>query len=413
MRWRHPAGPFVPDEQQPLLMRPRRIDDDPARAFFLASEGIFLQWEGGAWVQAPRRFGLDLNRNFPGHWSPFSMFGMDGGDYALSEPESRAAVDAFAARPSLGAALTNHTYTGCLLTQPYREASPLGKHDLELMEWLAREAVEGTGYPVYKVHPEFTYDARNPIGGVWADTLATVFGVPGYTLELWNPLAWAGIEAEKPLDFLLKPTLEGLRKLVARCVEDGLARPWAPFMHPQLGEVELGGLEYLRTVRNPPEPLLAQECERGFVIADRLRRALPAVVPALEVESQGDGLWAVTLTLENQGFLSSSGLAHGAAQRGCPPVSASLRAGQGLALLQGPAEQALEHIEGWGMGCVVYGRNPLYPSLGHRGQRVRARWWLRGEGEVEIDWRGGRGGQGALSASLQRGLKGSFGKVES
>ena len=47
------------------------------------------------------------------------MFGMDSGDYPLSEPESRATVEAFRARPRIAAAVTNHTYTGCILTHPY------------------------------------------------------------------------------------------------------------------------------------------------------------------------------------------------------------------------------------------------------------------------------------------------------
>ena len=80
---------------------------------------------GVEWKQAPRRFGLDLNRNFPSHWEPFSMFGMDGGMFSLSEPESRALIDAFTQRPFIAAALTNHTYTGAILTQPSRENSRL------------------------------------------------------------------------------------------------------------------------------------------------------------------------------------------------------------------------------------------------------------------------------------------------
>ena len=70
-------------------MRHRRLDDRPEDAFFFCSEGTFIHWDGVAWVDAPREFGLDLNRNFPGSWAPFRMFGMDGGAYPLSEPESR------------------------------------------------------------------------------------------------------------------------------------------------------------------------------------------------------------------------------------------------------------------------------------------------------------------------------------
>lgn len=109
MRWRHPAGPYVADPDVPLFMRPRRLEDDPREAWFVAEEGELVDWDGHRWTPAPREHGLDLNRNFPSHWAPFEMFGMDSGLYALDAPESRAIVDTFAARPRIAAAVSNHT----------------------------------------------------------------------------------------------------------------------------------------------------------------------------------------------------------------------------------------------------------------------------------------------------------------
>ena len=146
MRRRHPAGAWVGEQ----LPRPRTLDDDPSAAYFLESEGQFLNWDGVRWTTAAREFGLDMNRNFPGSWKRFSMFGMDGGDYPLSEPESRAVVEAFRARPRISAALTNHTYTGCILTQPYRQDTPLGDPDIRLMESLAGQAIADTGYRCFR-----------------------------------------------------------------------------------------------------------------------------------------------------------------------------------------------------------------------------------------------------------------------
>ncbi len=163
LRWRHPAGPWVPEEDNPQLMRQRRLEDDPERAYFVTGEGEFLNWDGVRWTGAPREFGLDLNRNFPGSWAPFSMFGMDGGDYPLSAPESRALVEAFRARRRVAAALTNHTYTGCILTQPYRKDSPIPDGDVRLMERLAKASIEGTGYACYRVCPDFMYDPARPL----------------------------------------------------------------------------------------------------------------------------------------------------------------------------------------------------------------------------------------------------------
>ena len=191
VRWRHPAGPFVVDEQCPLHMRARTLSDDPTQAYFVAEEGQFLNWDGQRWTMAPREFGLDLNRNFPGNWAPASMFGMDAGTFPGSAPEARAVLDAFAARPNIGAVITNHTFSGVLLTAPYRADSELTESDLLLMQALAKDAVEGTTYSAVPVQPDFAYDPKSPIRGVWADSLATVFGLPGYTLEIWDPFAAA------------------------------------------------------------------------------------------------------------------------------------------------------------------------------------------------------------------------------
>ena len=120
---------------------------------------------------------------------------------SLSETESRAVVDAFASRPRTAAALTYHTFTGALLTQPYRKNTPLNKVDIRLMNAIGEQAVKGTDYRVIKIYPDFVYDEDSDVVGVWSDTLSTVFGVPGYTLELWDPFKRNGLENPHPASF--------------------------------------------------------------------------------------------------------------------------------------------------------------------------------------------------------------------
>lgn len=401
MRWRHPAGPFVSDPEHPLGVRQRRLDDPADQAWFLCSEGRFLQWDGHRWGVASRRFGLDLNRNFPGSWAPFSMFGMDGGRYPLSEPESRAVVDAFAARSHICAAVSNHTYTGCLLTQPYRKDSPLGKPDQRLMERLARDSVRGTGYRVFRTYPDFAYDLDKSIVGVWSDTIATVFGVPGFTLELWDPYAQAGVTIEKPALAFMEPDLDQVQALMAHFAsQPGGLHPWRKVQHPQLGEVEVGGLEYMRTIRNPPEALLAEECQRAFVVVDRLRKALPQVRASARCVAQEGALRCLELQLENLGCLSTSGLHHGEAIGASLPVSAQLTLPEGVSLVRGVAAASLPHMDGWGSMQADGAAHPIYPSLPERGHRSTAQWWLRGSGAVQIDWQAGRAGRGTLTLKI-------------
>ena len=400
MRWRHEAGPWVVDPESPMWMRHRTLDDDPADAFFFCGEGSFIHWDGVAWSDAPREFGLDLNRNFPGSWEPFRMFGMDGGAYPLSEPESRSVVDAVAARPNIAVALTNHTYTGCILTQPYRDPSPLGTADIDLFESLATGAVEGTGYRVIKTHPDFVYDPKTVIVGVWSDTLSTTFGIPGYTLELWNPYGFAGIEIEKPAEFFKKPDPKLIRTLIEAFAKNPeMISPWQEFDHPQLGSVEVGGIDYMRTVRNPPEALLPAEVARGAIVADRMLASTPELRVSLVASADGD-ITIVEAVVENLGFLPTAASAHAETLELVAPIRLDAQLGDGVELIDGEVTQTLGHLEGWGSLQVGPSRHAIYPGLGPRGPRARARWVLRGSGQITVTWTAVRAGCGADSIEI-------------
>lgn len=397
MRWRHPAGPWVRDPDSPMWMRHRTLDDDPSEAFFFCSEGTFIHWDGVKWSDAPREFGLDLNRNFPGSWEPFRMFGMDGGAFPLSEPESRAVVDAVAARPNIAAALTNHTYTGCILTQPYRDPSPLSTADIDLFESLATVAAEGTGYRVIKTHPDFVYDPKVNIVGVWSDTLSTTFGVPGYTLELWNPYGFAGIEIEKPAEFFRKPDPAMIKTLIEAFARNPDAvTSWETFEHPQLGSVEIGGIDYMRTVRNPPEALLPAEVGRGATVADRMLASTPDLNVTLSARAEG-GVTVIEAVLENHGFLPTAASAHAEKLELVPPIRIEISTPEGVTLVSGDAIQVAGHLDGWGSLQVGPSRHAVYPGLGPRGPRARVQWVVSGRGRVAVSWRAPRAGSGEAS----------------
>ncbi len=278
---------------------------------------------------------------------------------------------------------------------PGRKDTPLPASDMAVMQRLAHDAVEGTGYRVFKVYPEFMYDPDKPIIGTWDDTLSATIGIVAYTLELWDPYTWAGTPVDKPVDMWSDPDPAVMEALVDQAVREGAYQPWMASRHAQLGDVEVGGIDDLRTVRNPPVRLLPAECERGFTVADRIRRALPRVEARLEVEREGE-LLVVTLVLENLGALPTSSLRRAEAIGTAPAVRAELLPGDGQTVVHGPAEQGLHHLDGWYK--AGFDRSALYPSLAGRGHRAVARWTVRGAGPVRVRWCGGRGGAGEVSA---------------
>lgn len=404
MRWRHPAGPLVQDEDVPLFMRPRRLDDDPEDAYFMCAEGEFINWDGSSWTDAASLYGIDFNRNFPSNWKPFSMFGMDAGAYSASEPETRAVLDAFAKHTQIAAALTYHTYCGAILTQPYRQDTPLGRDDLVLMQKLADELVRDTSYDVYKVCPDFMYRIDRPIPGVWSDTMSTTFGVPSYTVEFWNPYAAAGVEVKQPAAFFTDPDPEIVKSLIAFASapeHDPVA--WTKFEHPQLGCVEIGGIDYMRTVRNPPEARLLKECEVGHTMAERLRHALPKLRLEPRVEQLSPDLWSIEVTIENLGYLPSSGLHHAVEIKASPPCVARVECGEGVEVMpQSPARaiEEFDHLAGWGDLLAGSAQHAVYPSLGDAHVRRTLRWIVRGAGAVHIHVHAGRAGRRTIPVTL-------------
>ena len=412
MRWKHPAGPFVEDQEHPGLMRGRRLDDSEEDAYFMCMEGSFQLWDGWHWEEAPRPWveGLDLNRNFPAHWQNFKMFGMDGGAFPLSETESRAVVDAFAARPRIAAALTYHTFTGALLTQPYRKQSPLNQHDIRLMRAIGTQAVEGTDYRVIKIFPDFVYDEDTDVVGVWSDTLSTIFGVPGYTLELWDPFKRNGLENPQPAKFFSDPDPEVLKGLILGFKDTpGAWSDWKAFDHPQLGTVELGGLDFMMTIRNPPALELSEEVRKSHLVADRMRKVLPRAKSSLDIQclstsdtsTEGKSLFKVRFMLENLGFLASSALQHGETWASCPRVSAKLSIDKSqVTLISGMQAQEQPHLSGWGEASL--GLGGLSPSLSAKGHRAFFEWTVEVKSPtvLQVTWSAGRAGAGSHQVEL-------------
>ena len=83
-----------------------------------------------------------------------------------------------------------------------------------------------------------------------------------------------------------------------------------------------------------------------------------------------------------------------------PPIAATLAVPDGMQVIDGEPTQVLGHLDGWGALQVGFGQHAIYPSLGMRGSRARARWVLRGQGEVCVQWTAPRAGGGSARTTL-------------
>ena len=394
MRWKDPAGPYVSDDASAYGLRKRRLDDAPEDAFFVSYEGKFLEWDGVRWIQAPLKHGVDLNRNFPVRWAPFEMFGMDGGVYSLSEPEARALMDAVSERSNVVAAMTLHTYTGALLTQPYNANTDLPKSDISMLQGMAEQLVSGTGYKVFRVHPDFTYDPKQSIVGVWADCLSSTLGIPAYTLEVWDPFKWAGLQIKEPARFFMEPKEHIVAALLSKASNDGELLLWETFDHPQLGPVEIGGIDYLRTIRNPPLSHLPVECEHTFSILDKIRMSLPKIQVQVSVKALEGDVYRIVVCFENHGYLSTAGLQRALDLKLTKETHAELKCDASVSVVSGKIVQDVPALDGWGQWQSQSAKNLLYPSLPADGHRQSMEWVVSGVGEVEVHWTCSRSGSG-------------------
>ena len=64
---------------------------------------------------------------------------------------------------------------------------------------------------------------------------------------------------------------------------------WTGFEHPQLGAVEIGGLDTKKCIQNPPPSLLEAECAKNTAFTLALFGSLPAVTAVLTTEPLEDG----------------------------------------------------------------------------------------------------------------------------
>ncbi|MEI2691947.1 MAG: hypothetical protein V9H69_20475 [Anaerolineae bacterium] len=172
-------------------------------------------------------------------------------------------VHFIAAHPNITGGVAFHTYSGVLL-RPFstHPDDDMPAEDLWTFQKIGQRGQELTGYPAVSVFHDFRYHPKEVITGALDDWLYDHVGVYAWTVEIWSPQRQAGIEEYKYIDWFRQHPFEDDRKMLAWSDEklggQGYV-DWYPFLHPQLGPVELGGWNAQLAFRNPPPAFLEQE----------------------------------------------------------------------------------------------------------------------------------------------------------
>ena len=407
MRQEDPGGQLVESQDIAGLLVPRTVDDE-GPFYKLYPEGRIENFDGHT-IPSPNFLDdnyPDLNRNFPHTWAAEPMQ-IGAGDFPLSEAESRAVVEFATAHSNIFAWLNLHTFGGVhirpLGDQPDNKMHPF---DLAVFRQIEEWAEQFGGYPTVSGFEEFTYEPEKPLHGELSDYAYHQRGCIAWVCELWDLFDQVGLpRPERFVDryFRLgRPELEQLARWDAAENEGRVMRPWREVEHPQLGAVEVGGIDPRIGLWNPPLPKLAGVCDDIAQIFLRVIAMAPRLTLSVEATPVEEGLHRVTAVVDNVGYLPTYVLPSAESLPWNTAPVVQIRSKDCEVLNPATSRVQLDHLEGWGEGR--WGPSaPLYfqrtPGSGHRAVQT---WLVRGAGAVTIDLQSARAGNRTEQLTLSR-----------
>jgi hypothetical protein len=309
MRKADPGGEFVVSREIPNLMVLRGPEDE-GPFYRIWPEG-FIEGFDGDRVPNPNFLGdndTDLNRQFPYDWRP-EPTQVGAGRYPGSEPESRAIIELACEHPEIFAWLNLHTFGGCFIRPPGDVVdTKMNPADLALYHELGLWAETLVGYPMVSGYEEFVYAPETPTYGDLNEFAYRQRGAVAVTCEIWDLFRQVGLPKKKRFvdeyTHLDRADMEAIGRWDRDHNQSRVVRPWRPVTHPQLGEVEVGGLDIRVGITNPPPELLAGICAKIAAFWCRVVALAPSV--RLVLARDGD---ALAITVRNEGYLPTQALA--------------------------------------------------------------------------------------------------------
>lgn len=314
MRVRDETGSMKTSPDDPRLMVAVEVSEKGEWRTY--SEGI--DNDGDGLFNEDGVGGLDINRNWPGQWQ--QEFVQSGaGPFPLSEPETRAVADFLLSHPNV-TGVVNHHMSGNFVYRPPTalhfdpvtgEEQPMAQADLSNFNFLGikyTELINGQ-----EVVPVFGRSGPPRYGAIWGVMIGWAYdhyGVFSWVPEMGSYAPFCDYDEDGNAS-----EVERLRwndtELDGRIFVD-----WRPFLHPQLGEVEIGGWvskvydpnrgTYTNTLTTPGpvfEEFLAEHTAWNNWLASMSPLVRVTEVTATPV---GSGFMKVTAKIQNQGFLPTN-----------------------------------------------------------------------------------------------------------
>jgi len=357
MRQKSDDGELVELPGHPGVMVPR-LPEDPPPYYKLYPEGRIVNFDGR---RVPDPYFLsdnqyDFNRNFPYGWAP-EPEQVGAGDYPGSAPETRAVLDFAIAHPEIFAWLNLHTFGGVLI-RPLgdRPDHKMDQGDLAVFRQVEAWMKEHTGYPTVSGFHEFLYEPETPLKGDLSEYTYNHRGCLAYVIELWDLFHQIGVEPKKPFvdvySRLERKDFVALAKWDREVNQGRVFGKWRKARHPQLGEVEVGGLDLLVGISNPPYEKLAEVCEKQSAAFLRVAALGPRVtVEVVKRDVLGPNLTRIEVRVANRGYLGTYGISSAKKLPHVEPLRLTAEC-EGGVQLGAPTTPVTEigHLDGWGQG---------------------------------------------------------------
>jgi len=266
--------------------------------------------------------GLDLHRNYPYNWRPMTeatgrgntQFG--AGEYPLSEPETRAVFLWQMSHPNISVTNSMDTAVPMHLRGPSTclATECVFPSDLKLLQHFDSVGLSHTNYPwagdVYITYANrFLRPGQKPVGeplfGHGPDFGYFQMGQVWYGDELWN----GGRERDYNGDGMWDQ-YEVLRYNDEMFGGAGY-QMWTKVMHPQLGEVEVGGPNPKFWVQNGPPEVLEKWARNQAMFNLAMAMELPSLsitnVQVVKVRASADSAThEVRVSVRNTGLIPTA-----------------------------------------------------------------------------------------------------------
>lgn len=378
MRRRSPNGRWKLDPVDPRRMV--RVGPDEQGAYeMLGTEGFDNDGDGLV-NEDGIQFSYDPNRDWGWNWQP-DYIQRGAYKYPFSLPVTRAIADFVDQHPNIAGAQTYHNSGGMILR------GPGAKEDVNMYNRTDQEIYNTIGRKGEELIPGYNYlILYKDLYSVYGGELDWFYGAKGiftFSNELWTSFLLFNQEGDR------RESQAEYYKFDKYLLFEEAFVPWQSYVHPQYGEIEIGGFKK-SFQRIDPTFILESDAHRNMAFtlyhADQMPKLTVQELTSRELDKN---LYEVTAVIANDKLIPTHS-AHDINQKLTRPDWITIRSSGKTEILAGMIVQNRDFNL-----CVEQAYQPAtlrVPNIPGKGA-VTVRWIVKGQGPYEVEVNSVKGGR--------------------